>query len=511
MTHAQTDAPLPRPEPIRITQEHLQLPVPIPPLSDPAAQVSTGREPSDTLINRLYRMGKAAGLAQVIYDNRDGDHSRLNLQALPQMRETRYGAPLMQAGLDRGLAGRFRFDAPVIGNASLAVTKGVFRRSLPRLIMQDQRAAQTAWELYAGNQLYVHPEHRDHDMTTGDLYPAQTPYVIISQGSSGSDRAFLRALALTYAAFSPETFERLRAEALLPATAQMILRRTRQGIRSDAQYLSPAAHPGVFARDSLRPAAMISLANALRADQIPPMVRLEVLQDLRAKPGWDFLSVNRSEQLFTTPGAIARVWRSFAGQRKMVISAGATKDPNGHPLTFEWVLLRGNPEKVDIAAIGPGDSQAEITVDWHSPPELTGPGGIAGSRVEIAVIAHNGFYHSAPAFVSIALPPHQNRQYAGTGAQSRLWRVDYRKTGPIDPLIWPVAPWDDRLAHGPEGQVTTMTRRRDGNLQPDTLRRLRDGSWQVLGATGENSVARMVHKVMGPPTAASRLEETPLD
>ena len=52
---------------------------------------------------------------------------------------------------------------------------------------------------YRGGQLYVYPEHRDHDPGHngqggyGDLFPTNSPCVVISQGSSGSDRAFVRA------------------------------------------------------------------------------------------------------------------------------------------------------------------------------------------------------------------------------------------------------------------------------------------------------------------------------
>ncbi|MCV6598575.1 MAG: hypothetical protein OIF40_16025 [Mangrovicoccus sp.] len=475
------------------------------------AVVSTGSTAEDAMINRLFRQGKAAGLANVLYDNRDQDHSRLDLTTLPQLRETRYQDGPIRQRYGTGLAGPFRFDLPVIGNASLAVTRGIFSRSLPRLAMQSQVPAQTAYGLYAANHLYVHPEHRDHDLAIGDLYAAQTPYMLISQGSSGSDRAFLRALALTYAAFPPNTFARLREEGLLPATAQMILRRTRQEVRSDAQYLSPAAHPTAFAGESLRPLAMISLANSLRPDQIPPMVTLRMVEDLRARRGWDYLAVNLSEELFTTPSAIARIWRSFAGQRRMVISAASSKDPNGHPLQFHWVLLRGNPEKVTITTNGPGDAQAEILVDWHDPSELRGPSGIASSRVEIAVIAHNGFHYSAPAFISLALPLYQKREYAGAGAESRLWRINYRADQRIDPLIWPIAPWDDRLAHGPDGQINAMTRRRQNMAQPDTLRRKNDGSWEMLGAPGTRDIARLVHRAAGPPGQKLQLQEAALD
>lgn len=475
-----------------------------------AKVVSTASDRAAAMVNRLFHMGRAVGLGQVLYDNRDADHSRPKLDQLPQMRETRYGDEFTAKRLDRSLAGPFLFDMPVIGNASLALTRGPFKRSLPRLATHSQASAQTAYDLFAANHLYVYPEHRDHDAKNGDRFAALTPYMVISQGSSGSDRAFLEALALTYAAFQPETFERLRDEGLLPATAQMILRRTRKGITSDATYFQPSAHPTAFDAESLRPAAMVALAQAIRPDQIPPMVQLDVVLDLQATPGVDYLARNLSEQLYTTPGAIARVWRSFAGQRRMEVSAEATVDPNGHPLTFTWVLLRGDPDKVTIIPSGPGGARAEIIADWHQPGEIKGPDGIEASRIEIGVFAYNGHYASAPAFVSIALPRHQQREYAGRGADAQLWRIDYEAGETyVDPLIWPVAEWNDRLAHGPDGRVEVLTRQKAGIAQPYALHRDPAGGWSKR-ADEIAASQRVDHRAAGPPGSGLGLSEEPL-
>lgn len=512
-----------RPPPVRVDTDTAQpgerpgqwrIAVPDSAQAENAKVVSTASDPAAAMVNRLFHAGRAAGLAQVIYDNRDADHSRPGLHQLPQLRETRYGETLAAKGLDQSLAGPFLFDAPVIGNASLALTRGPFKRSLPRLALQNQATAQIAYDLFAANHLYVYPEHRDHDLKTGDRYAALSPYMVVSQGSSGSDRPFLKALALTYAAFPPDTFARLRQEGLLPATAQMILRRTRKGITSDAAYFSPSAHPSAFDGESLRPAAMVSLASAIRADQIAPMVELDVIQDLQASPGVDYLARNLTETLFTTPGAIARVWRSFAGQRRMEISAERTMDPNGHPLRFTWVVLRGDPEKVRITPSGPGGARAEIVMDWHGAGEITGPNGIAANRIEIGVFAHNGHNVSAPAFVSITLPLHQRREYAGKGAAAQLWRLDYGSGDSyVDPLIWPVAPWNDRLAHGPDGRVEVMTRLRHGAVAPYALHRNPAGGWLRRideGADGSDAEERLIHLAEGPPQEGMRLVEDPL-
>ena len=68
------------------------------------------------------------------------------------------------------------------------------------------------WQNAAKNQLYVYPAHRDYSPRNGDLFPANTPYILVSRGSSGSDKPFLEAIALILAGLRPDTKQRLVAE-----------------------------------------------------------------------------------------------------------------------------------------------------------------------------------------------------------------------------------------------------------------------------------------------------------
>ena len=80
----------------------------------------------------------------------------------------------------------------------------------------------------------------------------------------------------------------------------------------------------------------------------------------------DFFGEGLSEQLFDTPAAVARVWRSKAGRRSILVTAAETVDPNGRALAFDWRLLQGDPAKVAIEPLGDG-ATARITLDWHDP------------------------------------------------------------------------------------------------------------------------------------------------
>ncbi|MEM6593987.1 MAG: hypothetical protein AAF672_04290 [Pseudomonadota bacterium] len=372
-----------------------------------------------------------AGLSGILYDNRDRAHSTLDPGLFPALTRLRYGPGLIARQLDYGLAGALVLPGIVIGNSSTAIVTGPAPRSQTRLAMTSPDGPAQAFRAYAGNALYVYPEHRDHDAR--DLFPGNWPYTVTSQGSSGSDQAFLEALVMTLAAFPQATRDKLQSEGLIAPTLQMILRRSLHTITSDRAYLSGMAHPPVFDSDALAPGRMIAMAAAMEPDTIPPLVRLTI----RAEDFVGAGQLDQSERLYTTPSAIARLWRNARWSREMVLSAAGTFDPNGRPLTFSWVLLRGDPNAVTIEPFGPDQAQARLRLTWHDPGAGALPGWRPGSRIDIAVFVSNGTYHSAPAIVSILLPWHEGRVYAAdaTGTmvlnESRPIPTLYR-----DPLLF---------------------------------------------------------------------------
>lgn len=429
--------------------------------------------PEAALLRRLAARGLAAGLAGVFYDNRDRGHSALPPESFPQLTRLLYPPALVARGLDYGLAGTLRLPAIVLGNSSTAVTSQPAWRSQARLAMTTPGGPARAAADYGANALYLYPEHRDHD--AADLYPAAWPYTLTSQGSSGSDRPFLQAVALILAAFRPDTRARLQALGLVAPTVQMVLRRAQTGVRRRGDYLSGAAHPSAFDNRALAPAAMIALANSLTPDAIPPLIELAVL-DEGFSPRAGLLG--QSERLFDTPQAIARLWRGPAFRREMTLSAAGTTDPNGRPLRFDWVLLRGDPARVTITPLDAAGTRARVTLDWHEPrpaprafsaegePPLT-------SRVDIGVFAWNGAADAAPAFVSVTFPTHEARRYApAPNGTMRLSEVDYDALGRgayYDPALWWSAPWTDRFAYDASGTLTGWTRSATRPDLPDLI------------------------------------------
>lgn len=197
-------------------------------------------------LRRLQAKGVAAGLGGILYDNRDRGHSELPDGEFPGLARIVYDEDMRKRRLDYGLAGPIRFSLPVLGNSSTALRNKVLGRSQPRLALSRQGTATLAWQLYAANHIYAYPEHRDHDPERGDRFPANSPFFLISQGSSYTDRALLRAAGMILAALRPETRERAEREGLLAPLVQMIFRRAQAGAGTRERYLSGAAHPTVW-------------------------------------------------------------------------------------------------------------------------------------------------------------------------------------------------------------------------------------------------------------------------
>ncbi|MEX2672255.1 MAG: hypothetical protein WD294_09115 [Phycisphaeraceae bacterium] len=415
-------------------------------------------DPVADLLNRWYALGKAAGNHGDLYDNRDRGHSRLSREMFPQLTHLEYSGEARNRRLEISAQRHFLFNHITLGNSSMAVNDPVFWRSLPRLLMTQTGGMQTAYQQYTQGHLYVYPSHHDHRTQDGDLFPANTPYMIISQGSSGSDQPFLRAVASTLAAFDPQVKRRLAQAGLLMPTVQMIFRRCNTQVRNPEDYLTGEAHPSVFRDGQLDVKAMVEMAQAMRLDQLPPMVQLKVAEETLGKLGRDYFARAPRERLFDTPAAIARIFRTSEHTKRMVISAEGTVDLNDHPLTLEWVVLRGDAEAITITPRNDAGTVAEIEVPYHGRGRVSRRSDISSHRVDIGVFAHNGHHYSAPAFVSIYFLPDQRRSYEN----GRIQRIDYADSlvgrRYSDPALALPKDWADEYFYDGNGRLLGWTR-----------------------------------------------------
>ncbi len=477
------------------------------PPADPKAEISKQPGAVGDLLRQWRKDGTAAGLHGILYDNHDADHSNMHYDWFPELARIEYcdaakKSKTMMYGagdIHRGLQLLFVHNAPVIGNASVAQTQGPFWRSMPRVVMANASAAALVADQYVNNMMYFYPEHRDHDPEAGgghgDTYPANVPYVITSQGSSGSDRAFMDAVAATIAAFQHDTQRFLIEKRLLMPTVQMIFRSSRKPVAGRDDYLSGKAHPPVFDEATLDVERMVRMAHDMTPGQVPPLVRLEVESEYLGRPGIDYFEVGHAERLFDTVSAIARVARSARERRTMVASVAKTEDPDGTPLSFVWRLLHGDQDRVRITPLDPRGTRAEIVVDWH--PRAVYPGSdLPSARVDVGVFAEKDGRLSAPAFITWYFPPNERRTYEAvpqTAAEDRKDEINgdsprrivsierlptTAKESYADPMILTPTNWTDSYRYDDRGDLLGWTRKRP------------DGGTEEFSADGRLVVAR---------------------
>jgi len=411
-------------------------------------------------LTRMVRRGRAAGNFGDVYDNRDGGHSRLGGLKDVQLTVAQYSEAAIEAGLHYGLNEGLVFDAITFGNSSTAIT-GKNWRSQPRQAMSTRLGAVRAWQLYDNNHVYVFPEHRDHDRAEnkgrGDLFPANTPLMLISKGSSRSDKRFLQAIQIILAGLKPDVKALLKEKRLIAPAVQQIIRRGMAGIETEEDYLKPAAHPTVFDPKDVRLDRMLALANAMTAGAVPPRAQIAVTAEHQVlRP----FASPLPEELFTTADATARMWRGGDRSRTYRLSAAGSFDANDRPLTYFWRVLSGDPAKVAIKRLKPDASEVEITIEWHE--GIKNPAGLKSSRVDIGLFAHNGAEYSAPAMFSVMLPLHQGRVYSEDPSDQRPASIAYLPPNVVkiyaDPLIWPRRDWKDVFDYDENGNLVGWTR-----------------------------------------------------
>jgi len=489
----------------------------------PAARpIARGLGKAGDLLRAWQKEGTAAGNVGDLYDNHDSDHSNMKYAAFPQLTRIEFTEAAKKRKLHHGSQLCFRYDAVTLGNSSTAVTAGPAWRSQARNMLTQSRGPALLYRQYRANHLYVYPEHRDHDPSGdgkghGDVFPANTPYMIVSQGSSGSDKVFLNAVAATLAAFRPEVKEALAKSGTLMPAVQMVFRMSNKTVENAQDYLTGKAHPSVFEGKHVDVERMVTLAHELRTNALPPMVKIKVIDEDMGIVGRDYFDAGPRERLFDTPCAIARVVKSTRYLRRMVVSAEASSDPCGRSLSFHWVALRGEAGCIKIRTLNEAGSIAELIVPYHERRSVTPGSAIESSRVDIGVFTHNGVHYSAPAFVSFLYLDNERRVYDD---EKRIRVVDY--TDPklskryVDPVIDLPKDWRDEYHYEAEGDLAGWTRIRGSgreSFSPDGRLIVKTGdngspaetrAVRYIVEYGPNGPARLVQQIVAPPAIMDR-------
>ena len=150
----------------------------------------------------------------------------------------------------------------------------------------------------------------------------------------------------------------------------------------------------------------------------------------------------------------------------MIVSVADTQDPNGRPLRFDWTLLQGDTDRVQIEPLDDAGLRARVRIGWHDSFTLgasSAPLTLARqtSRVDIGVFANNGVHDSAPAMISVLFPTHQRRVYEEVAGQMQLISIDYdaeSRSDPADPRLFWTAPWRDVYSYDASGEMTGFIR-----------------------------------------------------
>lgn len=371
------------------------------------------------LLREWYSKGTASGNLGDFYDNRDGGHSLLDVAPYPQLRKVDYTQQQIKNRENWGMQGKI-LPHVVFGNSSTSASPRQ-GGSIIRGYYAEPRGLEFLFLQYSRNNLYIYPEHQDHDPGRngaegyGDLFPTNTPYLIASQGSSGSDQPFMQAMPYVLAAFRPEVKKRLIQSGLLMPTIQMILRMTNRSIAGAKDYLTGKAHPTVFRGSDIDPRAMVEMAQGIHASSIPPIAILKVIREDTPVNGVDCFEPELTEKLADTPIVVARVFRGSHSLRTMVVSAEGSKDLNNRPLKYHWVVLRGDAAKIGIQYSNPSRSVAEISVPYPDRSPIAKGSPLESNRVDIGIFVHNGAYYSPPAFVTFYALDNEARTYGVTG------------------------------------------------------------------------------------------------
>jgi hypothetical protein len=150
--------------------------------------------------------------------------------------------------------------------------------------------------------------------------------------------------------------------------------------------------------------------------------------------------------------------RSLAHTRRMVVTAEDSVDPQKLPLTYHWVVLRGDPKGVTIKKLDKEGKKVELLVDYQERRPVEPGSKLESNRVDVGVFVSNGKHHSAPAFVTFLGLDNQKRTY---DEKKRIKEVDYNDAvvgkNYVDPFVELKKDWRDEF-HYDADRLTGWTR-----------------------------------------------------
>ncbi|MEZ5384224.1 MAG: hypothetical protein R3F13_01785 [Prosthecobacter sp.] len=388
------------------------------------AVVTTRGDEVGKKLNEWFLDGDAAGLSAITYENRDGQHSPLNTALYPQL-QVFHGKEK-----NTGAATELR-KQPTIGNCSMA-SAATQLGCLPRLYMMDPGGNRFLALQYLNNNLFVYPEHQDHDPGAngiggyGDLLPLNTPCLLISQGSSFTDQPFVQALLSTTAAFPKDTQKLLIEKRMLCPTLQSIFRQSNSLVQNPEDYFTGKAHPVVFDGTVINEEKMVQIAHEMTPEKIPPVALIKIIEETMIEPVKNYFEIPGvySWKISDTPVSVGRILRGNEAEHGMLLSLEQTINPGTKPMQLRASILQGDPRFVRVES-APGKAVMRVRVRWQ--PPIINASRIRSHRIDIGIFADNGESISAPAIISFYMLPNEMHFY---DEQGRVSEIHYQTHNP---------------------------------------------------------------------------------
>ena len=332
--------------------------------------------------NLKLAAGSSEGNVGDLYMNRDGLHAMLNVRAYPGLTVVRLDEEGRKRRMDMSYP-NVLFPYPTFGNASLAMTRGPYWRSLPRALMTtDAVHLSRMAKYYLSNQVWVFPSAFDTAPvgTNGDVFASIAPYWLTTAGRSWSDLPYLRAALEVSRSLRPAAKAAIVRQGLLAPTVQVLIRKALKGVRTEDDYLTAKAHPTALPPNGVETNRLVAAARALAESAVPPLVPVAVAAEpVTEKPV-------RAELTYASSFAWAFVLRTKELRRAFLVTARGAHE-------YAFVQTHGRGVDVKIERVKP--DVARVTID--------GRGLSPTNRVDIMVCGRNpGTGWGAPSYVSFA-------------------------------------------------------------------------------------------------------------
>ena len=294
-----------------------------------------------------------------------------------------------------------------------------------------------------------------------DLLPANMAFQL-AVGPDAEDRRMAElAIATVTNSLPSGVREHYAGLHVIAPVVQTLLRRCRPGVATEADHLSPKAHPSVWRAQDFDLPRLEESAKLMTSNGYPLSVFLQPVYGEyapnpieRAVPTLDYPDLRR-EATFETPFGAGIVLRAPENARKFRFRVRAWP-VDGEAVTFRWVSVSAS--KANVAsflctpAMTPADGYGEITFNWSS----------VRDRLDVAVFARYGDEPcGAPSIISFYRQPTERRTYGRGGA---IETISYGKAKKLIPELVYEKFWTDEYAYDILGRPTGFTRKKEGSF-----------------------------------------------